>query len=167
MIQNFEPKPPAKKQYSPADYLASKLRVDPLLVNKVWKASVAKGVDPLLAVALVTHETAHTWNPSIVGVDPNDYGLFQLNAKSHPQYKDDIDAHINEGLNYLKQNLTRYGLIDGLASYNAGHPTDKGRIYANDKVLPIYKELRGQMDQLWSGLTQQELNFNSVKEVNK
>jgi soluble lytic murein transglycosylase-like protein len=127
------------------DALASKNKWDPKLVEKVWKEAVKQNFNPILALAVVGHES--NFKAKVKG-KPNkdgsvDFGLFQLNSRYHPQFKSDLDAHVSYGVKFLKQTVERYGLEKGLGVYNAGaSPASEGKRKAYlARVMPYIKSL--------------------------
>lgn len=110
---------------TPWGWFAEKQHRNPVLVEKVWKAAEAQGMSPMMAMALVDHESE--FNPNAINVNKNrtqDYGLFQLNSYWHNQYRGDVDRHIEHGMKFIADNIRRYGTIRGLGFYNSGQAQD-------------------------------------------
>jgi hypothetical protein len=95
----------------------------PDLISKVWNMARAKQLDPETIVSLVSLETKGTWDPNIVADDTHGFGLFQLDDRYHKQFREDLDAHINYGLDFFKNLLSRSkdDYSKALSRYNTGN----------------------------------------------
>lgn len=100
------------------------------MVNKgdikrlIIKIASEEGVDPAIALAIAEQESGFNPKAHRVTKDENSYGLYQINKKSHPDYKGEFDpeANIRYGLRYFKGQLARAkGNVPlALAAYNGG-----------------------------------------------
>ncbi len=110
------------------------------LVQKVY---LSFGYDPILAVAVVEGESQFKPNALRIECDKEgrkigtSYGLFQLFDKFHPQYRDDLDAHIRYGATFLLLKIIETGgrRKAALIAYNGGEKYP-------DRVLAIYEKIR-------------------------
>jgi soluble lytic murein transglycosylase-like protein len=138
--------------------LASKNKWDVKLVEKVWKEAIKQNFNPIVALSVVGHES--NFKSKVKG-KPNkdgsvDFGLFQLNSRFHPQFKNDVDAHIAYGVRFLRQNVEKYGLEKGLGVYNAGALPDrenKRKAYVA-RVLPYMKALYAVLPEVQLSITE-------------
>ena len=107
-----------------------------------------QGVDPRLALAVVSQESA--WNPNAERDGGRSIGLFQLqegaakDAGLHPRFRRDVPSNITAGVTYLKQKLAQSGgnVEQALARYNRGTPDYRGIGDPNyvQNVLRYYPE---------------------------
>ena len=100
----------------------------------IIKIATEEGVDPAIALAIAEQESGFNPKAHRVTKDENSYGLYQINKKSHPDYKGEFDpeANIRYGLRYFKGQLARAkGNVPlALAAYNGGWG---GRNYSQAK----------------------------------
>lgn len=90
----------------------------------IIKIASEEGIDPAIALAIAEQESGFNPKAHRVTKDENSYGLYQINKKSHPDYKGGFDpeANIRYGLRYFKGQLARAkGNVPlALAAYNGG-----------------------------------------------
>lgn len=90
----------------------------------IIKIANEEGVDSAIALAIAEQESGFNPKAHRVTKDENSYGLYQINKKSHPDYKGEFDpeANIRYGLRYFKGQLARAkGNVPlALAAYNGG-----------------------------------------------
>lgn len=100
----------------------------------IIKIANEEGVNPAIALAIAEQESGFNPEAHRVTKDENSYGLYQINKKSHPDYKGGFDpeANIRYGLRYFKGQLARAkGNVPlALAAYNGGWG---GRNYSQAK----------------------------------
>ena len=100
----------------------------------IIKIASEEGVDPAIALAIAEQESGFNPKAHRATKDEDSYGLYQINKKSHPDYKGGFDpeANIRYGLRYFKGQLARAkGNIPlALAAYNGGWG---GRNYSQAK----------------------------------
>ena len=98
--------------------------------------------DPALACALVEYESWFKPGAERRYTDgSSDHGLFQLNSRWHPQYRDNLAKHIWYGSGLLLCKLIEYKEpLWALSAYHTNDPW-KGLQYAQ-KVLSIYERIR-------------------------
>ena len=100
----------------------------------IIKIASEEGVDPAIALAIAEQESGFNPNAHRATKDEDSYGLYQINKKSHPDYKGGFDpeANIRYGLRYFKGQLARAkGNVPlALAAYNGGWG---GRNYSQAK----------------------------------
>ena len=100
----------------------------------IIKIATEEGVDPAIALAIAEQESGFNPEAHRVTKDENSYGLYQINKKSHPDYKGGFnpEANIRYGLRYFKGQLARAkGNVPlALAAYNGGWG---GRNYSQAK----------------------------------
>lgn len=108
-------------------------------VELVMQAAERAGVDPYLVVAMVAVESR--WNAAALGDDGWAWGLFQLHAKWHPQFRGDLTAHVAYGTRYLAECIAQEkgSWAAGIARYNSGSSRwASGRNHAA-RVMAIYR----------------------------
>ena len=92
-----------------------------LIASKIIEESKKTGIDPNLALAVASSESG--FNPTAKS-EKNAIGVMQLlpsTAKSLNVDPHDVDENIRGGIQYLKQNLDRFGDVNkALAAYNSG-----------------------------------------------
>ena len=100
----------------------------------IIKIASEEGVDPAIALAIAEQESGFNPKAHRATKDEDSYGLYQINKKSHPDYKGGFDpeANIRYGLRYFKGQLARAkGNVPlALAAYNGGWG---GRNYSQAK----------------------------------
>ena len=100
----------------------------------IIKIATEEGVDPAIALAIAEQESGFNPEAHRSTKDEDSYGLYQINKKSHPDYKGGFDpeANIRYGLRYFKGQLARAkGNVPlALAAYNGGWG---GRNYSQAK----------------------------------
>ena len=115
----------------------------------VYDEAIRQGIDPNLAMAVAYHESK--FNPNAKNISNGDpakgtgkeasYGLFQINAIAHPDYKGGTDPkqNIAYGISLLKGHLKATGgdIKKALARYNGSGVA--ARNYANT-VYGIYQD---------------------------
>lgn len=134
-----------QKQPEAYELIAHRRNLDASLVAKVWKEAIKQKVDPFVALAVVQWESGY--KPEVTHKNPDgsvDYGLFQLNSRYHPQFKNDVDNHIAYGVKFLADRIKTYGLVKGLGVYNAGSApaAEAARQRYAKKVLPLVRDLQ-------------------------
>ncbi|NBT58182.1 lytic transglycosylase domain-containing protein, partial [bacterium] len=92
-----------------------------LIASKIIEEAQKAGLDPNLALAVASSESG--FNPEAKS-EKNAIGVMQLlpsTAKSLNVDPHDVDENIRGGIQYLKQNLDRFGDVNkALAAYNSG-----------------------------------------------
>ena len=63
----------------------------------IIKIADEEGVDPAIALAIAEQESGFKPEAHRVTKDENSYGLYQINKKSHPDYKGGFDPEANIG----------------------------------------------------------------------
>lgn len=133
------------------EQIAAKHKWDAGLVKQVWDEAIKQNLNPVLALAVVGHES--NFKVKAKGKRNKDgsvdFGLFQLNSRYHPQFKDDLEGHITYGVGFLKKNVAKYGVLGGLGVYNAGTAPEREplrRAYAA-RVMPYVKALYAELPQ--------------------
>lgn len=90
----------------------------------IIKIATEEGVDPAIALAIAEQESGFNPNAHRATKDEDSYGLYQINKKSHPDYKGGFDpeANIRYGIRYFKGQLARAkgNVPVALAAYNGG-----------------------------------------------
>jgi soluble lytic murein transglycosylase-like protein len=126
----------------PALALAAVLQRNPLLVCGVAAEAERRGVDPVVACALVQHESNFRVRARSA---TEDYGLMQIHAPLHGRYPD-LRKHIAKGVDILRRELDReHGdYRRALSRYNTGRVTRRGLEYAG-RVLAIAGRLNRAM----------------------
>ncbi len=82
-----------------------------LAVRLIEITALKRGVDPALAVAVARQESS--LNPNAEGDSGKSLGLFQLSAAAaqdagiDPAHRQDVEANITGGVEYLRQSLKR------------------------------------------------------------
>jgi len=115
------------------------------LVESVYQAGQNPFVDPVLRVATVEAESQ--FNPRAVNVNRDgstDWGLWQLNSRWHPQFRDAQVMHVEYGaVELLRRVLEARGdLRSALSAWNTGNPKSaRGQEYAS-RVLVLYMQLK-------------------------
>lgn len=124
--------------YFPALLLAAVLGRPEVLVCGVAAEAERRGVDPVVACALVEHES--NFRPGVRS-HTQDYGLMQIHAPAHGRYPD-TRAHIAKGMDILRRELDReHGdYRRALSRYNTGKVGRRGLAYAG-RVLSIAARL--------------------------
>ena len=111
----------SKKQYTTQ-------QIKELIIEEALK----QNVDPALALAVAEHESGFNPNAKNFTSAEKSYGLFQINTKAHPNYKDgfDVKQNINYGVGILKDSLKKAGgdPYKALAIYNGGVGGQKASI---------------------------------------
>lgn len=111
----------SKKQYTTQ-------QIKELIIEEALK----QNVDPALALAVAEHESGFNPNAKNFTSAEKSYGLFQINTKAHPNYKDEFDVkqNINYGIGILKDSLKKAGgdPYKALAIYNGGVGGQKASI---------------------------------------
>jgi hypothetical protein len=104
--------------------------------------------DPLLAVAVVFRESEfHTRALADYGWS-SDFGLWQLNSYWHPQYRENLRAHVKYGAAYLFSLLWLYrdagteAVAFALSHYHSGKPISGHGLEYAAEVIQIYERLR-------------------------
>lgn len=123
----------------PVFAIAALLGRNPVLVCAVAEEAERRGIDPVVVVALVEHESNFCpWAQSAT----RDYGLMQIHAPVHGRYRD-TRAHIAKGVDILAHELIREhgNMRRALSRYNTGKVSRRGLAYA-DRVLSIAARLR-------------------------
>ena len=119
------------------------------------EARIRQGVDPRLALAVVSQESE--WNPNASGDNGRAIGLFQLqesaakDAGLHPRFRSDVPENIKAGVTYLGQKLKQSGgnVEQALSRYNRGTPDYRGIGDPNyvQNVLRYYPDYQPQGQQ--------------------
>ena len=75
----------------------------------IIKIASEEGVDPAIALAIAEQESGFNPKAHRATKDDDSYVLYQINKKSHPDYKGGFDpeANIRYGLMYFKVELAR------------------------------------------------------------
>ena len=98
----------------------------------IIEEALKQNVDPALALAVAEHESGFNPNAKNFTSAEKSYGLFQINTKAHPNYKDEFDVkqNINYGVGILKDSLKKAGgdPYKALAIYNGGVGGQKASI---------------------------------------
>ena len=98
----------------------------------IIEEALKQNVDPALALAVAEHESGFNPNAKNFTSAEKSYGLFQINTKAHPNYKDgfDVKQNINYGVGILKDSLKKAGgdPYKALAIYNGGVGGQKASI---------------------------------------
>lgn len=106
----------------------TKQQIKELIIEEALK----QNVDPALALAVAEHESGFNPNAKNFTSAEKSYGLFQINTKAHPNYKDgfDVKQNINYGVGILKDSLKKAGgdPYKALAIYNGGVGGQKASI---------------------------------------
>ena len=106
----------------------TKQQIKELIIEEALK----QNVDPALALAVAEHESGFNPNAKNFTSAEKSYGLFQINTKAHPNYKDEFDVkqNINYGIGILKDSLKKAGgdPYKALAIYNGGVGGQKASI---------------------------------------
>lgn len=95
-------------------------------------------IDLLLVLALIAEESSFKQYAINRNKDNSkDFGYFQLNDRWHPQYKTNVNKHIEYGINFLKWCLqVEKGNIErALSRYNSGNPNSKNGLEYAKRVL--------------------------------
>ena len=120
---------------------------EPFLVSAVARSFPG---DPALAVAIVEWESQ--FNPRAQRREKEgvtDWGLWQLNSKYHPQYRDDLAAHIRYGAGFLLCLLLTYrksgdaAVLFSLSHFNSGRPWSKRGLAYAQRVLALRRRIGG------------------------
>ena len=107
------------------------------------------GIDPAIVFAVVWKES--TFYSKAVGDGGNSLGLMQIQPRWHSGRMEKLGCtdlfdpyqNIVVGVDYLAENLNRYGSIDkALTAYNAGHYNGTVTSYATE-VMALAEEVRG------------------------
>lgn len=112
-------------------------------LDLIYYKSMEYGIDYELIIALVSEESsfrqfAKNYNTD----DSEDFGYFQLNNKWHPQFKDDVESHIEYGIVFFKWCLIKEegNIIKALSRYNSGRSSSKAGIEYAKRVLSKKEE---------------------------
>lgn len=128
--------------------IAAMIHRPQLLVQQIYDSAP---IAPLLAVCLVENEAWFNtealncnWNADHTVVLSSDWGLWQLNSRYHPQFREDLQAHIRYGAANFTKVLAEqhFDYRATIAAYNTGNPrSPKGLAWA-DKVLRLYEAMQ-------------------------
>lgn len=125
--------------FFPALLLAAVLGRNEVLVCAVVREAERQGLDPVVVCALVEVESG--WNPKARNIG-GDHGLFQVSRRWHGSHES-VDDNIRTGCSILRKCI-RDGsgsVAKGLARYNAGRETTRGKAYAR-KVLTLAARIK-------------------------
>ena len=126
----------------PALALAAALGRNEVLVCGVAAEAERRGVDPVIACALVEHES--NFRPGARSAT-HDYGLMQIHEPLHGYYPD-TRKHVEKGMDILRRDLDREhgNYRRALSRYNTGKVGRRGLAYAR-RVLSIAARLNRQI----------------------
>lgn len=109
----------------------------------IYNKSIELQVDYLLIFALVAVESSFRQYAINVNSDNSkDFGYFQLNDRWHPQFKDDVEKHIEYGINFFKWCLEveEDNIERALSRYNSGNPVSRYGLEYARRVLSRKRE---------------------------
>lgn len=116
----------------------------------IIKQAERRGIDPAIILAMIWKES--TYYCKAVGDGGNSLGLMQVQPRWHSARMEKLGCtdlfdpyqNVVVGIDYLAENLTRYGSIEAaLTAYNAGSYTGTVTSYAKT-VLAMAAEIRGE-----------------------
>jgi soluble lytic murein transglycosylase-like protein len=115
----------------------------------IYNKSIEMEVDYLLMFALVAEESSFRQYAINTNKDNSkDFGYFQLNDRWHPQFRNDVEKHIEYGINFFKWCLRveEDNIERALSRYNSGNPNSRVGLEYARRVLRKKREFENRLN---------------------
>lgn len=114
----------------------------------IYSKALELEIDYLLMFALVAEESSFRQYAININKDNSkDFGYFQLNDRWHPQFKNDVEQHIEYGINFFKWCLRveEDNIERALSRYNSGRPNSRSGLEYAQRVLKRKREFENRI----------------------